>query len=51
MTGENAAFYQPSDARVKSAKGPTLFLELYIDKIAVSTHQHERSTQTKTLLV
>lgn len=38
MTGENAGFYQPSDARVKAAKGPTLFLELYINKVAVSTY-------------
>ncbi|KAF8056186.1 kinase-like domain-containing protein [Lyophyllum atratum] len=34
MTGEHAVFYQSSDARAKAAKGPTLFLELYINKVA-----------------
>ena len=40
MTSENAGFYQPNDACVKAAKGPTLFLELYINKVAVSTYSH-----------
>jgi hypothetical protein len=35
MVGENAAFYKPSEARIKAAKGPTLCFEIYIDQVAV----------------
>jgi hypothetical protein len=35
MLGENVAFYKPSEAHIKAAKGPTLCFEIYIDQVAV----------------